>query len=457
MRVALCRLEVCYLLRQVALRRLEACYLLMRVALCPLEVCYLLMLVALCYLEACYPLMRVALRRLEACYPLTRVALRRLEACYLLMRVALCHLEVCYLLRQAALHRLEDDFLQPVRSEMEAGRGEDCEYVLADDGLLWHSPRGRTYAIAVPKQLVSAVLALVYGVYGHPGTARTTLLIERKYHWPALKKDVRAYVLSCKCRRRKRSWSKQLLMMPPRLLQPWEVLEIDIQDMKVTSDTNNSHIDAMTQALDDESFGRGLERTAPDQQRLTQEILRESHEARNRKRQRHHAKVGRESPGAKADVGSLDRLSFAVQLDGRRVRQRKVTATDVKPYHPRDDHLRLPFEDEYAHLVWSADLGLADTSVVAVPLYTLVDRRVAHGAGNTAAWTWEYQGRFQDGTLSPWMDEDEASDNFSPLQLDAFHALYEDYHGTPNQDLPARLRGAPVRLLQGNMPYNYSP
>ena len=68
-----------------------------------------------------------------------------------------------------------------------------------------------------------------------------------------------------------------------------------------------------------------------------------------------------------------ERLSFTVQLNGRRVRQRKVAAPDLKPYHPRPLELRLPFEDEFAHLVWSADLGLADASVVAVPLYTLVD------------------------------------------------------------------------------------
>ena len=61
----------------------------------------------------------------------------------------------------------------------------------------------------------------------------------------------------------------------------------------------------------------------------------------------------------------------------------------------RPAHLRLPvFEDEYAHLVWLAGLGLADTSVVAVALYTLVDRRVVHNADSPSAWTWEYQGRF---------------------------------------------------------------
>lgn len=85
-----------------------------------------------------------------------------------------------------------------------------------------------------------------------------------------------------------------------------------------------------------------------------------------------------------------DRLSFTVQLNGRRDRQRMVAVPDLKPYRKRPQDLRFPFEDEFAHLVWSADLGLVDASIVAVPLYTLVDRRVVHGTGSTPAWTWEY-------------------------------------------------------------------
>ena len=117
-----------------------------------------------------------------------------------------------------------------------------------------------------------------------------------------------------------------------------------------------------------------------------------------------------------------DRLSFTVQLNGRRIRQRRVAAADVKLFYQRPAHLRLPaFEDEYAHLVWSAELGLVDTSVVVVPLLTLEDRRVVRNADSPSAWTWEYRGRSQDGTLPPWLISDEASDSFSPLQLDVFH------------------------------------
>ena len=118
----------------------------------------------------------------------------------------------------------------------------DTNHVLSDNGLLWHAPRGWMYAIAVSRQLVPGVLAHVHGTYGHPGIVRTTLLIERKFHWPTLKSDVRAYVLSCPCRRRKRARSMQLSMMPARLLRPWEVLQMDIQDKKVKCDKGNQNL-----------------------------------------------------------------------------------------------------------------------------------------------------------------------------------------------------------------------
>ncbi len=74
----------------------------------------------------------------------------------------------------------QDPWLQDLRNALEAGRGEANDFMLANDGLLWHAPRGRTYAIAVPKLSVPAVLALTHGTYGHPGVARTSILIEWK-------------------------------------------------------------------------------------------------------------------------------------------------------------------------------------------------------------------------------------------------------------------------------------
>ena len=114
----------------------------------------------------------------------------------------------------------QDPALSPIHDMLASGKGDDADYVLADNGLPCHAPLGWMYAIAVPSQLVPGVLALVHGTCGHPGAAQGIVLIERKFHRPTLERDVRAHVLSCPCRRRKRAWSTQLAMMPARLLQP---------------------------------------------------------------------------------------------------------------------------------------------------------------------------------------------------------------------------------------------
>ena len=126
-----------------------------------------------------------------------------------------------------------------------------------------------------------------------------------------------------------------------------------------------SHLDAVTPALDDNSLGQGLERTVADQKRMTREILAYRHAACNRRRERRNARVVRESPGAQAAAGdrvlvkepatTLNRdnhhpklahdhytglwkitgvisegLSFTDQLNGCRVRQRRVAAAGLK-------------------------------------------------------------------------------------------------------------------------------
>lgn len=117
----------------------------------------------------------------------------------------------------------------------------------------------------------------------------------------------------------------------------------------------HSHIDVVTQTLDDASFNQGLERNVAEQQRMTQEILVHRHEARNKRRERPNAQVARSSPGAQTAAGDfvlvkepsatlhrdshhpklthdhytgpwkvvnvvLDHLFFNVHLNGRRVR-----------------------------------------------------------------------------------------------------------------------------------------
>ena len=115
-------------------------------------------------------------------------------------------------LPQLMQRQCEDMVLGKIRKELqEAGnRGSGAgEYVVDDNGLLWMAPRGKIPRLAVPRFLVPGIMALAHSAYGHRGTARNTALINHRYCWPTLIKEVRDYVLSCGCRRRKRSASQR--------------------------------------------------------------------------------------------------------------------------------------------------------------------------------------------------------------------------------------------------------
>ena len=123
------------------------------------------------------------------------------------------------------------------------GSGEmGGEYLLDDEGVLWYAPKGEDAELAIPRVMIPGVLALVHSTLGHPGVARTTLLVRGKCNWPTLIKDMRGYVLSCGCRRRKRTSSQRVAMMPARFLRPWEVLEMDIQDLIQESQEGNRYL-----------------------------------------------------------------------------------------------------------------------------------------------------------------------------------------------------------------------
>ena len=116
-----------------------------------------------------------------------------------------------------------------------------ANYVLDDNVLLWRAPVGGAPKLAIPRALVP-VLALVHSTYGHPGVAQTLLLVKGKYRWPTVAQDVRDYVLSCGCMRRKRARSLRVAMMPARLLWPWEIREMDLQDLKQVSSAENRYM-----------------------------------------------------------------------------------------------------------------------------------------------------------------------------------------------------------------------
>jgi len=506
--------------------------------------------------------------------------------------------------------------LEPILTKLRMGE-IGGEYLLDDEGLLWYAPKGEDPKLVIPRVMVPGVLALVHSTFGHPGVARTTLLVQGKYNWPTLVRDVREYVLSCGCRRRKRANSQRIAMMPARFLRPWEVLEMDIQDLKQESQDGNRYLlvvvdraskflfayplpskdavgvsrkllellltfgvplsirsdaggeftaqvvkhlcqwlrvsidygpsnhpraqgavervggwlqevlselckswpriwdryvlpacwiqrvtpdpslpssptpfrllfgrdartqlDSITPVVDGVEYKGGLDAFVADKQQAFREVrkaLEERKTMKDQRRQSHNDGIGRVSPGRQAKIGNyvlvkeaastLSRegihsklahehwtgpwrvvrvihpgLSYAVHLNGRCIRKRMVSVADIKPFHERPVELRHAFEDEFAHLAWGPDIGLAEVSTAAAPLYTLIDRKVSWIKEDT--WVWEYKGRHQDGVESNWLSEEEAQESFTPLQLDVFHALWERYHGADHR---ARPPGMPTR------------
>lgn len=75
----------------------------------------------------------------------------------------------------------------------------------------------------------------------------------------------------------------------------------------------------------------------------------------------------------------------------------------------------------------------------------LTNRRVVRGLGsrNHRQWAWEYQGRFQGGSLFKLLTENETRDSLSPLQLDVCHALRKLW--TEHTGKSPRAPGVPTR------------
>ena len=71
-----------------------------------------------------------------------------------------------------AASQQEDLLLGPIRTALQKGSGEDGEYVLDDQNLFFHAPRGKLHVIALPRKLVPGVLALAHGRY-----------CRRKHYW----------------------------------------------------------------------------------------------------------------------------------------------------------------------------------------------------------------------------------------------------------------------------------
>ncbi|CAM9987057.1 unnamed protein product, partial [Sphacelaria rigidula] len=115
-------------------------------------------------------------------------------------------------------------------------------YVLDENDLLWYTSPKKPAKLAIPRSLMPGLLAWVHTTHGHAGVMRTTAGVNARYEWPDLFVDIRKYLLSCGCRRRKRTNSHTLAMRPDRFLRAWEVLEMDISDMKQVSASGNRYL-----------------------------------------------------------------------------------------------------------------------------------------------------------------------------------------------------------------------
>lgn len=129
-------------------------------------------------------------------------------------------------------------------------------------------------------------------------------------------------------------------------------------------------------------------------------------------------------------------LSFQVVMRGRKISESTVSAANMKLIHARPEHLRHEFSDEYSQLAWSADLGLAEPSVVASPLYTLVDRRFVleegiPGAGSIVVCTMMERSPIESLRRRRW--------TLSPHYSSTFSTRYRNFitrsvvHGQPHR------------------------
>ena len=80
----------------------------------------------------------------------------------------------------------EDYHLLGKIQDLDSGEPGGGGYVADDDGLLWYASPGSILRLAIPRSLVPGILALVHTTYGDPGVARTTELVQTKYHRTSL-------------------------------------------------------------------------------------------------------------------------------------------------------------------------------------------------------------------------------------------------------------------------------
>ena len=124
------------------------------------------------------------------------------------------------------------------------GKGgvDTTSYGLDDDDVVRYTDEQGRKLPAIPESMIADVLALVHTLHGHAGVGATLALVRDHFHWPAVTRDTRQYVLSCGCRRRKRPNSRHIALLPGRPLEPWDELQIDILKIHTPSLSGNKYV-----------------------------------------------------------------------------------------------------------------------------------------------------------------------------------------------------------------------
>eukprot|EP00752_Nemacystus_decipiens_P016638 g14878.t1 len=244
---------------------------------------------------------------------------------------------------QLAEAQRRDPTLGTIRAVLEKDRGDGTDYVLADNHLLWHheegggsllehaalhdapppsppwevlqmdiqdfkvpSDRGNRFLLAVVGENVARVMqhlctwmkvSLDYGPVNHPRGQGAVERTGGSLH----------EALSLLCRSWPRGWDDYVPVatwihrVTPDPSLPGGASTYQI----LFGRAPRSRIDLLAQPLDGPSFGQGLATSVEEQHHMTQEILAKRPEVLTWQRERHHARIAREPPGAKAQMGDL--------------------------------------------------------------------------------------------------------------------------------------------------------
>lgn len=136
--------------------------------------------------------------------------------------------------------------------------------------------------------------------------------------------------------------------------------------------------------------------------------------------------------------------SIDIVMEGRPGRRRRVTTSAVKRFHSEHVDLRHSMADESSQHASSADFGLAKLPDHARSLYALVGQENVSSASSVTKWSCRAKQLNRVTACLPTGADFLKS--FSPLLLDAFHALWDLYFRTRDNVQPAPTRKLYVPL-----------